>query len=342
MVEIEGGTSGYGNLFHTVLSVFNSPDWWVDTRANIHVCADKSLFSSYQVGQAASLLMENGAHAYVRGVGTVDLKLTSGKTVQLKNVQHVPSIRKNLISGSLLYRDGCKLVFESNKCVLSKFGTFIGKGYESGGLFCLSLCESDAKYVNHINNHDEANMWHSRLCHINFGCMSRLVGLNLIPKFNLVKNSKCHVSVESKQPLKPHKAAEARNLAPLELIHSDLCETNGELNKGGKSYFMTFIDDCTRFCYVYLLKSKDEALHYFNKIYKAEVENQFERKIKRLLSGGGEYFSNDFSEFCAEHSIIHERTPPYSPQSYGIAERKNRTLTDLVNAMLDTAGLSKE
>jgi transposase InsO family protein len=105
---------------------------------------------------------------------------------------------------------------------------------------------------------------------------------------------------------------------------------------------MTFIDDCTRFCYVYLLKSKDEALHYF-KIYKAEVENQLERKIKRLLSDcGGEYFSNGFSEFCAEHDIIHERTPPYSPQSNRIAERKSRTLTGLVNAMLDTAGLSKE
>jgi hypothetical protein len=91
-----------------------------------------------------------------------------------------------------------------------------------------------------------------------------------------------------------------------------------------------------------LLKSKDEALHYF-KIYKVEVENQLERKIKRLLSDrGGEYFSNDFSEFCAEHGIIHERTPPYSPQSNGIAERKNHTLTDLVNAMLDIVGLSKE
>jgi hypothetical protein len=150
MVEAEGGTSRYGNLLHTVLSVFNSPDWWIDTGANIHVCADKSLFSSYQVGRAASLLMGNRAHASVRGVGTVDLKLTSGKTVQLNNVQHVPSIRKNLISGSLLCRDGYKLVFESNKSVLSKFGTFIGKGYESRGLFRLSLCESDVKYVNHI------------------------------------------------------------------------------------------------------------------------------------------------------------------------------------------------
>jgi hypothetical protein len=161
MVEADGGTSGYGNLLHTVLSVFNSPDWWVNTRANIHVCADISLFFSYQVGRASSLLMGNGVRAAVHGVGTVDLKLTSGKTVQLKNVQHVPSIRKNLISGSLLCRDGYKLVFESNKCVVSKFGTFIGKGYESGGLFRLSLTDVDIKSVNHVNNDNEANMWHS-------------------------------------------------------------------------------------------------------------------------------------------------------------------------------------
>jgi transposase InsO family protein len=148
--------------------------------------------------------------------------------------------------------------------------------------------------------------------------------------------------VQSKQTLKPHKAAEARNLAPLELIHSDLCEMNCVLTKGGKRYCMTFIDDCTKFCYVYLLKTKDEALNYF-KTYKAEAENQLERKIKRLRSDkGGEYLSNAFDEFCIEHGIVHERTPPYSPQSNGIAERKNRTLTELVNAMLDTAGLSKE
>jgi hypothetical protein len=42
-----------------------------------------------------------------------------------------------------------------------------------------------------------------------------------------------------------------------------------------------------------------------------------------------------------EHGIIHERTLPFSPQPNGIAERKNRTLTYLVNAMLSIAGLSK-
>jgi transposase InsO family protein len=68
-----------------------------------------------------------------------------------------------------------------------------------------------------------------------------------------------------------------------------------------------------------------------------------ERKIKRVRSDhSGEYFPNVFNSSCEEHGIIHERTPPYSPESNGIAERKNRTLTDLVVAMLETSGLSKE
>src|SRR3954471_13458725 len=176
---------------------------------------------------------------------------------------------------------------------------------------------------------------------INFGCMTRLANMSLIPKFPTVKGSKCQVCVQAKQPRKSNTTAEVRNLAPLELIHSDLCEMNGALTKGGKKYFMTLIDDSTRYCRVYLLKTKDEALSFF-KVYKAEVENQLDRKIKRLRSDrGGEYFSNEFDAFCAEHGIIHERTPPYSPHSNGVAERKNRTLTDLVNAMLDTSGLSK-
>jgi hypothetical protein len=178
-----------------------------------------------------------------------------------------------------------------------KYMIFVGKGYDSGGLFRLSLHDVCNKSVNNVVS-IESYIWHSRLCHINFGCVTRLANLNVIPKFDLVKGSKCQVCVQSKQPRKPHKATEARNLAPLDLIHSNLCEMNGILTKGGKQYFITFIDDSTRFFYVYLLKSKDEALYYF-KTNKAEDENQLKRKIKRLRSDrGGEYFSGDFSDFC--------------------------------------------
>jgi hypothetical protein len=70
----------------------------MDSGANIHVCADASMFTSYKVGRSGALLMGNGSRAHVLGVGTVILKLTSGKTVPLKSMQHVPSIKKNLVS----------------------------------------------------------------------------------------------------------------------------------------------------------------------------------------------------------------------------------------------------
>ena len=64
------------------------------------------------------------------------------------------------------------------------------------------------------------------------------------------------------------------------MIHSDICEYNGVLTRGGKRYFITFIDDSSRFTYVYLLRTKDEAFDKF-KLFKAEIENQKE-KINKL------------------------------------------------------------
>ena len=49
--------------------------------------------------------MGNGSHAFVHGVGTIDLKFTSEKIMQLRNVQHIPSMNRNFVSGSLSLRD---------------------------------------------------------------------------------------------------------------------------------------------------------------------------------------------------------------------------------------------
>ncbi|WVZ50711.1 hypothetical protein U9M48_001943 [Paspalum notatum var. saurae] len=119
------------------------------------------------VTRDCSVLMGNGSAASILGTGTVDLKFTLEKIVQLKNMQHVPSMNKNLVSGSLLLRDGFKVVLESNKVVVSRHGLFIGKGYVSGGLFRLSLSDFSNKCVNHICGgvNDDASLWHDRLCH---------------------------------------------------------------------------------------------------------------------------------------------------------------------------------
>jgi hypothetical protein len=161
-------------------------------------------------------------------------------------VQHVPRINRNLISGSLLCRDGFKLVFESNKLILSKFGLFTGKGYVCGGLFRLSVVEDCNKFVNLAScfnseyNDGEATVCHSRLCHINFDHAIRMSKLNLIPEIPIVRRSKCHACVQANQPHKPFKSMEEKSLAPLELIHSDLCEMNRILTKGEKIFHIFY------------------------------------------------------------------------------------------------------
>ena len=82
------------------------------------------------------------------------------------------------------------------------------------------------------------------------------------------------------------------------------------------------------------MKTKDQAFDMF-KCYKALVENQLGKKIKIPRSDrGGEYFPYEFSYFCEENGLIHQISAPYTPQQNGLAERKNRTLVDMIKAML--------
>ena len=112
------------------------------------------------------------------------------------------------------------------------------------------------------------------------------------------------------------------------------------LTRGGNMYFITFIDDCSRFTYVFLLKHKDEVFYAF-KVYKAEVENQLGKNIKTLRSDrGGEYFPNDFNAYCEKNRIIHQCSVPYTPQQNSLAERKNKTFQEMINAMLMHSELS--
>jgi hypothetical protein len=107
-------------IYPMFFQCFNLPLGGLILVKNVHVCFDASLFSSYQITRDSFMMMGNGSHASVRGVGMVDLKLILEKIVQLKNVQHAHSINKNLVSGSLLCRDDFKVVLESNKFIVSK------------------------------------------------------------------------------------------------------------------------------------------------------------------------------------------------------------------------------
>ena len=120
-------------------------------------------------------------------------------------------------------------------------------------------------------------LWHARLGHVNFRKMHKMSKDGLIPPFDIIadKCKTCMLTKFTKQPF-PNIV---RKSNVLNLIHSDLCDFHVTLSLGNKKYVITFIDDSSRFCYVYLLHFKEEALEKF-KTYKTEAELQFGISVK--------------------------------------------------------------
>jgi transposase InsO family protein len=99
--------------------------------------------------------------------------------------------------------------------------------------------------------------------------------------------------------------------------------------------FITFIDDYSQYGYIYPIKGRSKAFDKF-KIFKGEVENQHDKRIKIARSDrGGEYYGRHtpfgqvpgpFARFLHETSIVAQYSIPGKPQQNGVAERHNRTL----------------
>ena len=117
-------------------------DWWIDTRDNIHICSDQSLFFTYQVSSRETVTLQDNVVLHVLRIGRINLKLTSEKNLALQDVHYVSEIRRKLINESLLVQQGYKLVFESNKVVITKSLNFIGKRFLCDDLFKLNVKNS--------------------------------------------------------------------------------------------------------------------------------------------------------------------------------------------------------
>ena len=113
------------------LIVDNVKEWVVDSGATRHICANRNAFASYTVvgDGEEQIYLGDSRTVKVHGKGKVLLKLTSGKTLALNDVLHVPEIRVNLISVSLLGKVGVKVSFESDKIVMTKNNIFVENGY---------------------------------------------------------------------------------------------------------------------------------------------------------------------------------------------------------------------
>ena len=135
----------------------------------------------------------------------------------------------------------------------------------------------------------------------------------------------------------------------LQLIHTDICGPFPTVSWNGQQYFITFIDDFSRYGYLYLIHEKSQSLEVF-KSFKVEVENQLNKRIKNVRSDrGGEYYEKydgsgeqrpgPYAKFLEECGIVPQYTIPGSPSMNGVAERRNRTLKDMIRSMISHSNL---
>lgn len=160
--------------------------------------------------------------------------------------------------------------------------------------------------------------------------------------FKLKDNSEvsnCEICITQKLTSLPFSSRVNRSQHRLEIIYSDLCGPMRASSTGGARYFMTLIDDHTRWCQVYFLKSKDEATDKFIE-FKNFVENQTGLKVKAFHSDNGKEFCNSVMDHILKDSGIQRRlTIPRTPEQNGVAERKNRTLIETARCLLAQSGL---
>uniref|UniRef100_A0A2N9FDK1 Integrase catalytic domain-containing protein n=1 Tax=Fagus sylvatica TaxID=28930 RepID=A0A2N9FDK1_FAGSY len=176
-----------------------------------------------------------------------------------------------------------------------------------------------------------------RLGYIGQDRMTRLAREGLLGPFAKVNLPTCEHCLIGKSTRKPFGKG-IRATIPLELIHSDVCGTMNVRARHGVSYFITFIDDFTHYGHVYLVSHKSEALDCFRRFMNL-VENQMERTIKTLRTDRGcKYLSEQFRELGENKGIRRQLTIPGTPQQNGVAEKRNRTLLDMVRYSDESKG----
>lgn len=122
---------------------------------------------------------------------------------------------------------------------------------------------------------------------------------------------------------------------PLELLHMDLIGPVPVQILGGSSYTLVVVDDFSRYTWTEFLKEKCDAFASFVALCK-RIQTQQETSIVYIRTDHGKEFQNsEFVEFCEANGITHNFSPPYTPQSNGVVERKNRTLQEVANTMLN-------
>ncbi|GJS27464.1 retrotransposon protein, putative, ty1-copia subclass [Tanacetum coccineum] len=273
------GTASSSDVFIIELFSFPTKSWVYDTSCGTLICNTK-----YGLGGVRKLKQ-------VEAIGRFDLVLPNGLVIYLDNGHYAPSITRGVVSVHRLVENGFVQCFTDFGILVSKNNVFYFNAIPSNGIY-------------EIDMHDLVP--NKRI--------EKLQQEGLLRSIDDDSFDQCVSCLSGKMTRKslPHRPERATDL--LGIIHTDVCGPLRLVSRQGASYFVTFMDDYSRYGYVYLLKHKHEVFETL-KVFKNEVENQLGKTIKALRSHrGGEYISQEFKDYLKDCGIVHQLTPPYTPQ----------------------------
>ena len=316
----------------------SSKPWYFDSGASNHMTNTVVPLSNIKNYDGnLKINTADGSSLLISTVGDLSSSLT--------DVFVSPDLSTNLISVGQLVDNNCNVHFSHSSCVVQDQVSrqMIAKGPKVGRLFPLRVSPSTfipsfpllSFTCNVVGSSNK--MWHGHLGHPNSDVLrtlfnSGLLGNKACSSIDLSFDcTSCKLGKSKVLPF-PHHASYASQC--FELIHSDVWGIALVVSHAHYKYFVTFIDDFSRFTWVYFLRAKGEVFSVF-KCFLALLETQFPASIKVLrFDSGGEYMSNEFQVFLQSKGIISQRSCPLTPQQNGVAERKNRHLLDVVRTLL--------
>ncbi|GJW07978.1 retrovirus-related pol polyprotein from transposon TNT 1-94 [Tanacetum coccineum] len=267
--------------------------WIMDSACSFHMSPNRDWFVTYEEFDGMHVFMGDDSPCKVVDIGTIQIKMHDGVVRTLTDVRHVPDLKKKFRS---------LVVMKSTKGTSSLY-TLQGET-----ITCSASVSCSEK-----SNPDMTILWHMRLGH-----MSKK-GIVILSKQELLDNHKvanlefCEHYVIRKQNRVSFSKAIHQTKATLDYLYVDCWGPSRVPSLGGAQYFLSIIDDFSRMTWVFMMKHKSEAFEKF-KHWKILIENQIERKIKRLRTDNGlEFFSRDFNDFCRDEGIARHYTVRSTP-----------------------------
>lgn len=272
--------------------------------------------------------MGNDQPCKIEGVGSVKICMFDGVNRTLTHVRFIPNMIKNLISLGVLD------VKSSDKNVILK-------GYKHNNLYLLE-CTTIWGEVNFTRCRREmSHLWHSRLGHMSDRYLSLLDDKKMLPGLGTLDFAYCEHYIMGKQHRRAFSVGTHDSKEILKYVHIDVWVPSPTASLSGKLYYV-FIDDYSRYVWVYFLTHKSEVFSTF-KTWRIQVENQTGNRVKYLRSNNdGEYTSEEFQRYCTEEEITRHFTKVYTPEQNAISKRLNKTVLEKVRSMLSESGLPRE